>query len=647
MLATDDFIILFLDLLNEVLTSAIVVVAASLLLYNLSKNLDNRVARTSAIVLACVTVAYAADAFIALEPTRNIHIATLRLQWIGIAFLPAALLHLSDALLATTGLPSRGRRKRIIRILYGVSGTFLAMAGLTNILVRPTTPPMPAGLRADAMFPVFMFYYVVATIVAFINVQRAKQRCLTRSTQRRMAYLQFAMLTPVMGLFPFSVLLGPGEEFSFWAMVFVNVANIVVVLMLLFLAYPLSFFGSSRPDRVVKLELLKFLLRGPGTALVALVMMTFLTPTSRIFGLEGEEFKPFAVVAVILAWQWSVALTLPWLERSLIYAGEDVDQLGKLQSLSERLLTRSDLEQLLEAILEATCDYLRVSTAFIAIVNDDGLETISTITPSHNELSIEKLDNTQFETLLNNGDPLNGGHRNFAYWDNFWIFPLYTYRTGDNAIERSVIGIMGIEAQNQTLMLNEDEEEMLKNFVLRAEQTLDDILLQEEMYAALEGLLPQFTIDRRTADALEYRPGHTRQIMTPSHLPDFNTMRELVRAALRHYWGGPGLSRSRLLELNIVRQALPEHDNNPARALRAILLEAIERQQPEGERQYTSPEWTIYNILHMRFIERRKVRDVAIRLAVSEPDFYRKQRSAIDAITQTLIDMENQTTHTS
>jgi len=115
---------------------------------------------------------------------------------------------------------------------------------------------------------------------------------------------------------------------------------------------------------------------------------------------------------------------------------------------------------------------------------------------------------------------------------------------------------------------------------------------------------------------------------------------EQVRAALRHYWGGPGLSGSKLLELQLVRQALPDNDENPSKALRAVLHKAIERQKPNGDRKLTAPEWTIYNILVERFIERHKVRDVAIRLALSEPDLYRKQRVAIEVIADTLLEME-------
>jgi DNA-directed RNA polymerase specialized sigma subunit len=48
----------------------------------------------------------------------------------------------------------------------------------------------------------------------------------------------------------------------------------------------------------------------------------------------------------------------------------------------------------------------------------------------------------------------------------------------------------------------------------------------------------------------------------------------------------------------------------------------------------------LYNILEMKFLEGHKVRDVAMRLAVSEADFYRKQRTGIKAIAKIISEME-------
>ncbi|HRQ24828.1 MAG TPA: hypothetical protein PLF42_15485, partial [Anaerolineales bacterium] len=107
--------------LNQILTAGIAITAFSLFLYALSFNLRDRVARSFAIILLCVVVVFTAEAL----QDRTVSVQTLdvllRLQWLGIIFLPPAYLHLSDALLVTAGRPSRGRRRFGVRAMYAVS----------------------------------------------------------------------------------------------------------------------------------------------------------------------------------------------------------------------------------------------------------------------------------------------------------------------------------------------------------------------------------------------------------------------------------------------------------------------------------------------------------------------------------------------
>jgi len=635
----DEMLLSFLDLSNETLTTATVVIAISLLLYNLTRNLRNRVARTSGVVLLCITIAYTCDVFVSLEPSASTYSAVLRLQWIGIAFMPAAMFHLSDALLATTGLPSRGRRRRVSRLLYAISGVFLIAAAFTDILVKPVQQDGLIGMRAGPMFALYTLYFVLAGSVAFINVQRARQRCLTRDTRRRMAYLQIAMLTPVLGIFPFSALLGPGQEFSLSTLILVNASNVVVILMLLFLAYPLSFFGSRVPDRVVKTELLRFVLRGPATALLALAIIIYTAPAIRVFGLPGRSFTPFAVVTVILLWQWIVHLILPWLSKRLIYPNEDDDQLNKLQNLSDQVLTRSDLQQLLEAILAACCDYLQVNTAFAVSLNHEQAELVATIGPTRPTTNLLQEEADSLRTLLDVNQEEEEDIRIEA-WYSYWIVPLFSKRLYEPDDVPIFLGFIGIQARSPEVNLTTEEREMFQSFAHRAAQTIDDLNLQTEIYAALEGLLPQMRITRTRAAEVEYRQGRDSKPQEESRQPadeERDQFVEQVKAALKHYWGGPGLTHSRLLELPAVHHILPENDNNPVRALRAVLTAAIENQRPEGERKMLSPEWTIYNILELRFVENLKVREVAARLALSEPDFYRKQKIAVEAVADTIL----------
>jgi len=49
----------------------------------------------------------------------------------------------------------------------------------------------------------------------------------------------------------------------------------------------------------------------------------------------------------------------------------------------------------------------------------------------------------------------------------------------------------------------------------------------------------------------------------------------------------------------------------------------------------------LYNLLELKFLQGRKVREVALRLAMSEADLYRKQRVAIESVAHSLLDMES------
>ena len=132
------------------------------------------------------------------------------------------------------------------------------------------------------------------------------------------------------------------------------------------------------------------------------------------------------------------------------------------------------------------------------------------------------------------------------------------------------------------------------------------------------------------------------QTFSDLSLPENVEFRQWVRDALSHYWGGPKLTTSPLLSLHIVERAVREYDGNVIKGLRAVLKQAIERLRPAGQRQMTTPEWILYNILELKFLQGRKVREIALRLAMSESDLYRKQRIAIEAVAQTLVEMEQE-----
>jgi ribosomal protein S7 len=183
-----------------------------------------------------------------------------------------------------------------------------------------------------------------------------------------------------------------------------------------------------------------------------------------------------------------------------------------------------------------------------------------------------------------------------------------------------------------------DDEQLQALRVLshRAALALQDRQTQTQVFESLENLAPQVDLIQRLRAAGRYNENTLLTAEDP--LPTQNVS-QWVREALTHYWGGPKLTESPLMRFKIVQSALEEHEGNYPNALRAILRQAIEKTRPEGERRFTG-EWILYNILEMKFLEGRKVREIATRLAMSEADLYRKQRIAIEEVAKAILDME-------
>ncbi len=640
---TSDELIGLLQLISETLAATIVIVAVSILLYNLARNTRDRVTRTSSLVLLCVIFVYVGDVIIALEPDKTYLDTWLRFQWIGIAFVPATLLHLSDALLATTGRPSRGRRRAVIRLAYVLSAVLTWLAAFTDsVIVGPASPDLP-HMKAGPVFPLYVAYLIAAAVLSIINVIRARQRCLTRYTRRRMTYLLSVFLTPAWGIFPYSLLGRFGSEQDVPLLIVINLANLVVMLMLIFMAYPLSFFGSERPDRVVKSQLVEFMLRGPFTGAAVLAVILFVPRASNVLGLDGDAIMPFFAVATVLFLQWSITLILPWLQRWLIYT-EDQQKAQWIQRLSERLLTQADAAQLLESILAAICDNLRVPTAFVARVEPDGaqlVQVVGDLAPSSEALASPELTNivAEGEQEVSAGLPRYGS---IYLWRSYWLIPLRRTYQAENGPRSSLIGVLGIWARAPQPDLDPEERIVLNALTRQAARVLEGVQQQSEVFVILEGLASQMEFMQQLRGQSRY--GHVKTLpepeSSPISTPEFQNM---VRDALRDYWGGPKLTESELLKLNVVWKEMEQNqERNPVRALRTVLAQAIENLRPEGERNLTTTEWILYNILEMRFLQGRKVRDVALRLAMSESDLYRKQRIAIEEVARQIEAMERQ-----
>lgn len=621
-----------LQVLNSILNAGIAITAFSLFLYALSFNLRDRVARSFAIILLCVVVVFTTEALQNnTVPDWGIELL-LRLQWIGIIFLPPSYLHLSDALLVTAGRPSRGRRRMAVRLVYGASLVFLVLLSMGLLVGGLVANGKPAPyLHRTVWTEVFTLFYIGVIAWAGYNFIRAYRRMLTRSGQRRMLYLMAGATAPALGSYPY-LLYGSGfaAQFPlvFWSAVLVN--NLLVAVLVVTMAYAVAFFGVSWPDRVVKSRLFKWLLRGPVTASTALALMTIVRRAGVLFGGDPYSgFVPLVMVVTVLLLEHAITLLSPIWERVLFF-GRDRQEIQLLQNIEERLLTQGDLQQFLESVLAAVRDHLQSPCAFVAALDGDEL-SLNVVAGNRSLLEKEDLSEA-LQVVSHNGE---SGRHEFV-WGDFWILPLHQRKVnGDRDEIPPLLGLLGI-ARKTDRPLDGDQRDALWLLADRVALALEDRQLQQRVFRSLEDLQPQMDMLQKIRAAGRY---DTTNNLLAEPVFEETDMADWVKDALTHYWGGPKLTNSPLMRLQVVRTFMEEYEGNASNALRALLRQAVDQVRPAGDRKFTS-EWILYNILEMKFIEGRKVREVASRLAMSEADLYRKQRVAVEAVARAILEME-------
>lgn len=630
----------YLQVLSNVMSSAVVILAFSLLAYTFVYNFRTAVARRFAILLACVMVVYAGDVALTRAATEASAERWLRFQWLGIALMPAAYYSFSLAVLATTNYRIR-RRQRVQWLLWAIAlaGAFDALFGRQIVDSLLYAPPN-SYLEAGPLFGAFALFFTIGALLALGNILKARSRCITPGSRKRINYLLFAFVAPGVGVFPYLIALGrvsPNVQSSLWVPVLSILGNGAVAFLLLLLSYTVAYFGVLTPDRVVRYRLIRFFMRGPFVAILVILAVQTVPTVERWLGLPRDVILFSVITGVIVFSQLFLSVTKSMVDR-LIYR-EDRDEAAWLRELDRRMLTTSDMRQLLENNLAALCELLRVPSGFVAAVVGPDLVLEAVVGPDEARQQITQVGD--WSESLGQILRTRNLHRPMAHAD-FWLWPLVDEEETAEGVR--VLGLLGLHARTATPWLAEEEEQVVAAMRGRIAEALADRKLQQTIFAALRTLIPAMERAQQLRNVVPYASSDSAQeqmesLLNPSpiHSPEFEAW---VKDALSHYWGGPKLTRSPLIRLRLVGETLAHADDDPTKALRLVLGQAIDRLRPDGKQNLTAPEWLLYNILEMRFIKGRKVREIADQLAISESDLYRKQRVAIGHLAQVLSEME-------
>ena len=615
----------FLIILNQILTAGVSITAFALLLYSLTFNLSDRVARTFSLILFSVVIVFTSEVIGSISSTQWEIEFWLRFEWVGIILLPAFYLHFSDSLLTTTGKPSRGRRTMVVRATYVASILFLISLP-TNYFIGPVVlGKLPAPhLETTIVTTLFTTFYILIMGLSWFNFARSYNRTTTATSRRRMFYLITGAIAPAIGSFQFLLFgsdLASNHAYSFW--ILAALSNIFVGTFIIIMAYAVSFFGVTWPDRVVKRRLLKWILRGPITASIVLGITILVNRLSVFITGSETRFTPIFTVGAIIICQYLITVLSPIIER-VLSNNTNGNELELIRRLEASLITRNDLNQYMEMLLSVVMDRTQSKGAYMVELNSDDNGVI--ITSGKTNFDDERTSDDLKKSVADNGKDLN-----IFQWGEDYVIPI----NDESSEQAELLGLLGV-VDGINLNLDEEQQTALEALSLKAAYALNNRKIQSKLFKSLQTITPDVDQIQKMRAAGSY---DSSSLLSDETQVQSNDISEWVKEALSHYWGGPKLTKSPLLKLKVVRDVLDHRSGSDINALRYILKKAIEKVKPEGERRFTG-EWILYNILEMKFLEGRKVREVALKLSVSEADLYRKQKVAIEEVSKIILEME-------
>ncbi|NTW97390.1 MAG: hypothetical protein HGB28_02450 [Oscillochloris sp.] len=632
-----------LEQLNQLLSAAVLIVTFSLLTYITLQNWRNDIARALCLLLAGVVVAYGGDLLL----VRTSNAATMlflgRSQWFGITIVPAAYIHLASALLALGSHRKIAERLRwLVWLAYAGSAAYLTLVLMgTELIVRGEIPSGPiAQFRAGPLFWSYSLFFLIGIVTTLLAVIDSWRSAVTPSQRRRMSYLGATFAAPGIGVFPFLVFGTPTTIPASAILIVQGIASLIVIIMITVMTYSVAFHGVLLPDRLIKQDFIRWWLYGPFVGIIIVLFIQAMPVFERLLGLPRDTLITFGVMIMTVLMPIFVSKVRPYLD-ALVYL-QDHDEIDYLRTLPRSTFTRADLRSLLENSLVAICGALQVETGFVAAPSEGGF-TVKAISGARREVKrfvgdyplntllpqVERLPAHGPDGLLPTDAFLNCG--------GFCLLPL---RSPDGIF----LGALGVAYPPEQLRAGSSLDPSVRHLIgvlaHQMELALSTVQMQQLIFDALRGLSPEIQSLQQLSSRIEQA--------TPADLakiddevvtnPDFPQM---VKDALTQFWGGPKLSDSPLLGLRTVQRILQEQGGSPTRALQAVLRQAIANLRPNEQLDPSAQEWLLYNLLDGRFLQRKTVRDVANRLAMSESDFYRKQRVAVEEVARQLTLMED------
>ena len=626
--------------LNDLLAAAVLIVAFSLLAYIALQNWHTSIARALCVLLAGVVIVFGGDVLLGQAERDSTIQFLLRAQWLGIVCVPAGYIHLSDALLSYTGLPNRDRRWLVL-IGYTLSFSFFLLALSGDLLLRGGIARGPlAQFGAGPLFWLFSLYFAVASIGGMWAVLKVRQIALTPTLRRRLTYLGATFLAPGLAVFPYLIIAGTYASVSnAFVLLLSAFGNIGVALLITVMVYSIAFQGLLLPDRLIKQDFIRWGLYGPFVGVMIILFLRSTPVLARWVGLPAVTLITFGVMIMTVLMPIFVSKAKPYLD-ALVYR-QDHAEIDYLRTLPRNTFTYADLRSLLENTLVVICGALRVDTGFVAAADESNTYTVKTLVGARRTVKrfVGEHPLTEIMPRLIAMPPSEPDAippiETFLRFNGFCMLPL-------RGPEGEFLGALGVAYPQNAL--TPESRRLIGVLAHQMEMALATVHMQQRLFDTLRAMGPEMQSLQELNSRLEQATPASLESLDSevALLPEFP---QFVKDALAHYWGGPKLSDSPLLGLRTVRRFIGEQGGSPTRALQGVLRQAIENLRPDEQLDPSAQEWLLYNILEMRFLQGKRIRDIAERLAMSESDLYRKQRIAVEEVARQLALMEESESH--
>lgn len=630
--------------LNGLLVAIVLIVAFSLCAYIFLHNWRNGTARALCMLLLSVVIVAGGDVLLGRAVRPETIQFLLRAQWLGIALVPAAYVHMAYALAANNQI-NNSLRHWVVILGYIGSGIFFLLALYTELIVSGGIPDsVVRQFQAGPLLWVYTGFLLGSMVWLFRTILQVRRQTLMPALRRRMTYLAATFAAPGFSLFPYLAIANTYTAVP--RTVTLIVAALVsagLVVAQVVLAYSLAFQGARLPDRLIKYDFTRWWLYGPVVGVTIILCLQTVPWLERVLGLPADTLITFAVMIMTVLMPLFISQVRPYLD-ALVHR-EDQAEIEYLRSLPRNTFTQADLRQLLENTLIAVCGALQVETGFVATPGREGYR-VRALCGSRQAVKQFVADNPLDEVLpqLEVEQAVLPNHRNhllsqaFQDCDGFRLMPLCS----PDGVFLGALGVMRLpEAPSTNGALTSEAHYLITVLAHQIELALTTVDMQQRIFTVLRGMGPEMQSLQQLSTRLEQATSTNLPTLEPTDLAEREDFAQMVKDALTHYWGGPKLSDSPLLDLQTVRSALTDHGGNPTRALQTVLRQAITNLRPDEQLDPSAQEWLLYNILELRFLQGKRIRDVSSSLAMSESDYYRKQRIAVEQVAQQIAMMEN------